>query len=87
MNAVSKKKFEQMSVKQVVDALPLIITADGSPIGVLSKMEDVIVIGDMHPAVKRQFRAKETLVRRGMPPVAAVTIDRIDTDKSVEQES
>ena len=56
-----------MNKQEIIEAMPCTILSDGEPIAVLSKAEDVIVISDLHIRVRNQLRAREAVVRRGMP--------------------
>ena len=67
MNTINVSVFRSLTVEKMREAMPFTLLADGEPIAVVSKAEDVIVISDMHPRVRIQFKAKEAVIRRGMP--------------------
>lgn len=67
MNTVNVSVFRSLTVEKMRGLMPFTLLADGEPIAVVSKAEDVIVISDMHPRVRIQFKAKEAMIRRGMP--------------------
>jgi len=67
MNVLTKSEFNRKPASEVVELAPIKILLDGEPIGFFGRVEDFIYIGDFHPRVKIQFRAKEQLVRKGMP--------------------
>lgn len=66
MKAINKADLRLITNPELKEILPVILLGNGEPVCVLVKPEDVVVIGDMHPAVRRQFKAKERLVRNGM---------------------
>lgn len=53
-----------------MELLPAVVTFDGEPFFLAApatgKERQYIYIGDMHPRVQIQLRAKEDVVRRGM---------------------
>ena len=66
--------FRRLPVQEMREALPLIITADGSELMVVGAKEDVMIIGDMNPYAQRRFRAIENQVRAGMPKAEPISI-------------
>jgi len=74
MKTVNITILRRMSVEEILGMMPVTVLSDGEPMGVLSKSEDVIVIGDLHIRVRNQFRAREAVVRRGMPKPEKVEI-------------
>ncbi len=60
-------EFRKLNKKELQQVAPVILTFDGEVIGHFCEVDEVVVIGDMHPRVQRQFKAREQLVRRGMP--------------------
>lgn len=68
MNTMPVSEFKKLTVKQMLNILPIVLTADGKSFGVvIGQLKDVVVIGDLHPRVRNRFRAMEEKVRRGMP--------------------
>ena len=67
MNVLTKSEFNQKSAGKILELAPIKILSDGEPIGFFGKLEDFIYIGDLHPRVQIQMRAREQLVRTGMP--------------------
>jgi len=59
--------FIHMGGRDAQEQAPFRVLFEGEPIGIFSRVEDVMVMSDLHPRVQQQFRAREQLVRRGMP--------------------
>ena len=66
MNTTPVSKFRMLSKEDMLELRPVILTFDGEPIGVFADPNGVVVIEDMHPAVRQSFRAKENVIRSGM---------------------
>lgn len=66
MNVLTLSEFKKRNATEVKELAPIKILSDGEPMGFFGSFEDFIYIGDMHPRVKIQLRAREQLVRRGM---------------------
>jgi len=68
MKKVSYSDFGKLG-KAGIEALglPILITFDGKPFGVLSSLDGVIVVEDLHPRVRIMLRAQEAKARAGMP--------------------
>lgn len=69
MKAFSISTLKRMSAAEIRSQLPCILTSDNKPVCVCSDPDEVVVIQDFAPLVKKQFKAREALVRKGMPPV------------------
>jgi len=67
MNVLTLSEFRKEKTDKVLELAPIKIISDGQPIGFFGKLEDFMYIGDLHPRVKIQLRAKEELARQGMP--------------------
>lgn len=67
MNKLSLSDFRALSTTKTKKVLPCLILIENEFEFYAGAAEDFIFIGDMHPAVRNQFRAKEALVRQGMP--------------------
>jgi len=66
MNVLTKSEFNRKPASEVLELAPIKILSDGELIGFFGKLEDFIYIGDMHPRVKIQLKAREQLARTGM---------------------
>ena len=73
MNIITWSKLKTTPRAEIEAMMPLTVTFDGEPVGIFSKAGDVIVIGDMHPRVQMQLRAREQLARKGMPTPTVIT--------------
>jgi len=67
MNDISWSDFIHLPGARAKEVAPVRILFEGEPFAVFSKVEDVMIMSDLHPRVQQQFRAREQLVRRGMP--------------------
>lgn len=77
-----KKLFApQPKAESIAELLPLTILLNGTPIMMLSKIEDVINLKDMHPRVQHQLRANENKARVGMIPEL---VERVTVEKTAE---
>jgi len=84
MNVLTKSEFNRKPASEVLELAPIKILSDGEPIGFFGKLEDFIYIGDFHPRVRIQFRAKEQLVRKGMPD-KDIRISYEEAKREIEQ--
>ena len=66
MNVLTKTEFNRKPATEIVELAPIKILSDGEPIGFFGNIKDFIYVGDLHPRVKIQLRAREELVRKGM---------------------
>jgi hypothetical protein len=83
MNVISVTEFRKLSMPKIKELMPLKLLADGEPVAFVGHVDDFIYIGDMHPRVQNQFRAREELVRSGM-----TTRDiRVDYAESMPEEA
>ena len=73
MNTITWSNFKPKTRAELEELMPVAVSFDGDIVGIFSKADDVIVVGDMHPRVQIQLRAKEQLVRRGMPNPEKIT--------------
>ena len=67
MNIIPLSEIKRLSVVEIEKLIPIIISTDGNARWVLCETEDIIVVGDLHPAMRNILRAKEKLARMGMP--------------------
>ncbi len=67
MNIMSWSDFINLPPEKRKEVLPTVVTMDGEPYGLVAPPDDVVYIGDMHPRVKIQLKAREALARKGMP--------------------
>ena len=68
MKQVYISAFRKMGMKEMMEASPVTLFFEGNPFGYFGRLEDVIIIADLHPRVQKQFKAMEQRVRLGMPP-------------------
>lgn len=66
MNTISRADFTRLNNEDAKSIMPVTLLYDGEPYAVVCKLEDVIFLGDLHPRVRIQFKAKEAVIRRGM---------------------
>ena len=66
MNVLPRSMVRTKSIEELKELMPLKITADGEIFAVMADPEDIIVVGDLHPRVQIQLKAKEKLARSGM---------------------
>ena len=67
MRTLAIGQIRKLNATEIRDLLPVMMTYENEPFAMLCNPEDIVVIADMHPTVRRQFRAKEAQVRAGMP--------------------
>jgi len=58
--------FRGMGKEELLAKRPLIVTFEGEPIGLWADPNSTITIEDLHPAVRRKFRAMESTIRASM---------------------
>ena len=66
-------KFRFPARDKMLEVMPVVLTSDGQPFAVEGKPEDVIVIGDMHPVMKKKMKDLEGIARAGMAKPEIVT--------------
>ena len=67
MNTITKSEFTKLSAEELQKVIPLVLTIDGAPVAMIVNPADIIYLGDLHPRVRVQFKAREVQVRAGMP--------------------
>jgi hypothetical protein len=67
MNILTMSDFKRKTNEELKKLMPIKLTHNGEVFCFVGQAEDFIFIGDLHPRVKIQFRAKEQMVRKGMP--------------------
>jgi hypothetical protein len=73
MDIIPKATFSKLGVESLKNAKPCIVTGEGEVIGLWVDPNDIVCLMDLHPTVRRQFKAREELVRRGMPSPVKLT--------------
>ena len=66
MNVLPISEIRKRTVGELQELMPLKMLADGEPFAILVKPNDVIVLADLHPAVRYKLRAREQLARSAM---------------------
>lgn len=87
MNRMSWADFRRSNIESVKQLLPLMITYLGEDTYYLARLEDVIVVGDLHPRVRATLNAIERRARVGMPPPHNVTVKDAEALEPVLKES
>lgn len=78
MQIIPLSEFRRLTGKEAVQSVsPCAISFDGQIVGYFCNIEDVLFLGDMHPRVRRQFRAQEAKVRMGMPTPKRVDVSEL----------
>ena len=72
MKIIAFSEFRKLNNNDLDEMLPLLVTFNGIPVGIMGKIEETISLGDMHPRVRQQFKAREAQIRLGMPPAEKV---------------
>lgn len=67
MNIMSFRELKRITVDRLSSIIPVILTVNGVEMFLVEHKDQVIAIGDMHPIAKGQLRARENLIRMGMP--------------------
>jgi hypothetical protein len=82
ITATELKKFK---IEDFKTKMPFKLMANEEVIALVGKPEDYIFIGDMHPRVQAQMRAREQMVRMGMPKdVRASYVEVREAEKQEE---
>ncbi|MHA2063430.1 MAG: hypothetical protein ACXABY_03515 [Candidatus Thorarchaeota archaeon] len=84
MNTIPLSEMRKLSGEDLEKALPLMVTVNGIERFVLEVKENVIALGDLHPAIRRNLRAQETKARIGMPPSEALTAEDLKQIEGME---
>ncbi len=67
MKVVPVSEWRKLVGEELKEALPAILTHNGGIFAVIAAPEDVIILSDLHPRLRIQFRALEQRARKGMP--------------------
>jgi len=67
MKRIAYSDFAKLGGDGLKTCMPVIVTYDGSPVGIFCSLDGVIVVEDLHPRVQNQLRAQESKARAGMP--------------------
>ncbi len=68
MREVAFSDFSRMKAAEMPSLMPMIVTVNSIPTFLVDKMENIIVLSDLHPRVQHMLRAIENKARMGMPP-------------------
>ena len=86
MNVLSISEFRRETGEKLLELAPIKLLSNGEPVGFFGKIEDFIYIGDLHPRVRIQLKAKEQMIRQGIPN-SDFRISYEEAKKETEQES
>ncbi len=67
MRTINVSTFRTMNREKMEANMPIEIAYEGEAFAVVSNLSDVLVIGDLHPAVQTSLRNRVAVVRAGMP--------------------
>jgi len=73
-------EFRKLTVQQLKENMPIMVTADGEPLFLVDAPDKVVILSDLHPRVQNMFRAMEKKVRSGMPPPVKTFADQIKVE-------
>lgn len=73
LKVIAYRDFMGLKVEAMRKAIPCVLEMEGAPVAVIGNIEDFIYIGDLHPRVRKSFKAQEEKVRKGMPKLEKVT--------------
>ena len=90
MNITTKSEFSKMAADVLKAARPTLVTAEGEIIGVWANPDEIIVLSDLHPTVRRMLQNRELRARMGMPSPTSVFVRNLrkkleDEAKAAEQ--
>ncbi len=86
MRSITKSQLENRTSKEELKSmLPCWMTYGPDTVCLMCAPEDIIYIGDLHPRVRNQFKAKEELVRRGMSKQS--TLDTLVAEKKAVEKA
>ena len=74
MKTISKAEMNRMTVAQMIQEMPLVVTSNQEQFAYITGVDDVIVVSDLHPAVRIQLQQREKLARSGMPKVEKAVV-------------
>ena len=83
MKRIAFSDMHNLKAAEVRDNAPLVIPVLGEEY-VLVKFADVVVVGDMHPIAKRNFKAMENRVRTAMGNPQEISRDTVRAHKELE---
>ena len=83
MNVLSISEFRRETGERLLELAPIKLLSNGEPVGFFGKIEDFIYIGDFHPRVRIQFKAKEQMIRQGMPK-NDIRVSYLEAKKDIE---
>ena len=83
MKSIAFSNVHSLKAAEVRANAPLVMSVLGEDY-ILAKFSDVIVIGDMHPIAKRNFKAMENRVRTAMGKPPEITRDAARAHKELE---
>jgi len=78
MRSISKSNFIKADPEFIKKNLPMVITFNGEPIYIVGSPDKTICMDDMHPNVVRMLKAREAIVRKGMPQAAHIYDKELD---------
>lgn len=87
MNITTTTDLKKIAGRDLPNLSPIAVTFDGEVVAYIVKPEDVIIIGDLHPRVKKQFRAQEQKVRRGMANPRRIELDQLHDEEILDTAS
>lgn len=73
MKRISISEERKLGVEEIKKLMPLAITSDNEPFAYLVRLEDVIVVADLHPRVRNMLQMQERRARGGMPKPETIT--------------
>ena len=67
MNTISSAAFRRLSLEEINERLPFLVTYNGAVSFAVGSPDKTIVMDDLSLPVRAQLKAKEALARSGMP--------------------
>ncbi len=58
-------KLRPLGKDRLVEVLPVVVTSDGESFAIMAKPEDVIVLSNMHPIMRKRLKDLEAIARAG----------------------
>ena len=86
MNRISKVDFARLTAEEQARVTPVLLTADNVPYAVVGKIDEIIILSDLHPRIRRNFKAMEEKVRVGMPGSKRIYADEAKKPPKTEQD-
>ncbi|XUX01217.1 MAG: hypothetical protein TUN42_04305 [Dehalogenimonas sp.] len=71
------REFQSMRAQQIIDACPVILSANGQPACIIGKPEDVVIISDWPPLMKARIEGLVQMVCAGQPNCHAAVLRRV----------